>query len=356
LGGRGIKNVYAADGRKLKSEAKQGSEYIKEGTKTYSGNLVFDINDELDYIIFPEGRIVYNTDDSTFNYEYHLKDHLGSTRVAFVPTTGGTEVVQENSYYPFGAPIADLSWSPKSTNRYGYNGKEHIKEFDLDWVDYGARFYNPIIGRFMAIDPMTKKHANYTPYAYVYNNPLRYIDLFGLDSLQRIQAVQKADEYVSKNPGDSYPTVVDRDQGNFRGQPGEKVDCSGMADNCMIAGEEPSSKNNGQDKGVANIMVQSEKIGDKNDLSKAEVGNFVTLNSTRAEPLDTEKDYNHIAVITQIERDDNNNIVTLQVAHSSGTAGSGKSGPKYDTAIKNRKEMYWGRRITGIYKWDKRPD
>jgi hypothetical protein len=37
LGERGIKNVYAADGRKLKSEAKQGSEYIKEGTKTYSG-------------------------------------------------------------------------------------------------------------------------------------------------------------------------------------------------------------------------------------------------------------------------------------------------------------------------------
>jgi hypothetical protein len=39
LGGRGIKNVYAADGRKLKSEAKQGSEYIKEGTKTYVATL-----------------------------------------------------------------------------------------------------------------------------------------------------------------------------------------------------------------------------------------------------------------------------------------------------------------------------
>ncbi|MDR0715110.1 MAG: hypothetical protein LBF89_12790 [Bacteroidales bacterium] len=77
LGVRGIKNIYAADGRKLKSEAKQGNEYIKEGTKTYSGNLVFDINDELDYIIFNEGRILYNVDDSTFKYEYHLKDHLG---------------------------------------------------------------------------------------------------------------------------------------------------------------------------------------------------------------------------------------------------------------------------------------
>ncbi|MDR1584101.1 MAG: RHS repeat-associated core domain-containing protein [Prevotellaceae bacterium] len=176
LGGRGIKNVYAADGRKLKSEAKQGSEYIKEGTKTYSGNLVFDINDELDYIIFPEGRIIYNATDSSFNFEYHLKDHLGSTRVAFVLTASGTEVVQKNSYYPFGAPIADLSWSPKSTNRYGYNGKEHIKEFDLNWVDYGARLYNPIIGRWSVIDPLANKYYGFSPYAYCLNNSLKFID------------------------------------------------------------------------------------------------------------------------------------------------------------------------------------
>jgi RHS repeat-associated protein len=176
LGGRGIKNVYAADERKLKSEAKQGNEYIKEGTKTYSGNLVFDINDELDYIIFNEGRILYNIDDNTFKYEYHLKDHLGSTRVAFVPMARGTEVVQENNYYPFGTPIADLSWSPKSTNRYGYNGKEHVKEFDLAWIDYGARVYNPIIGRWSMIDPLANKYYDFSSYAYCLNNTLKFID------------------------------------------------------------------------------------------------------------------------------------------------------------------------------------
>jgi RHS repeat-associated protein len=179
LGGRGIKNVYAADGRKLKSEAKQGSEYIKEGTKTYSGNLVFDINDELDYIIFPEGRILYDVDDSTFSFEYHLKDHLGSVRVAFVPTTGGTEVVQENSYYPFGAPIADLSWSPKSTNRYGYNGKEHIKEFELDWVDLGHRIYNPLRAQFSTSDRFAEKYYSLSNYSFAAGNPIKIIDMNG---------------------------------------------------------------------------------------------------------------------------------------------------------------------------------
>jgi RHS repeat-associated protein len=180
LGGRGIKNVYTADGRKLKSEAKQGSEYIKEGTKTYSGNLVFDTNDELEYILFDEGRILYNVDDSTFNYEYHLKDHLGSTRVAFVPQAQGTEVVQENSYYPFGAPIADLSWSPKSTNRYLREGKEYISDFDWNKYDFTGRTFDSWTVQALQIDPMAAKYYSTSPYGLWGNNPLRVIDPTGM--------------------------------------------------------------------------------------------------------------------------------------------------------------------------------
>ncbi len=33
------------------------------------------------------------------------------------------------------------------------------------------------------VDPMIEKHYDYTPYAYVYNNPIRHIDPFGLDTL-----------------------------------------------------------------------------------------------------------------------------------------------------------------------------
>ncbi|MDR2804291.1 MAG: DUF6443 domain-containing protein, partial [Dysgonamonadaceae bacterium] len=180
LGGRGIKNVYAADGRKLKSEAKQGSEYIKEGTKTYSGNLVFDINDELDYIIFNESRILYNTDDNTFKYEYHLKDHLGSVRVAFVPTTNATDVVQENSYYPFGAPINDLSWTPKSTNRYLREGKEYISDFDWNKYDFTGRTFDSWTLRALQVDPMATGYYSMSPYALWGGNPIRVIDPTGM--------------------------------------------------------------------------------------------------------------------------------------------------------------------------------
>jgi RHS repeat-associated protein len=113
------------------------------------------------------------------SFEYHLRDHLGSTRVAFVPTASETEVVQENSYYPFGAPIADLSWSPKSTNRYGYNGKEHIKEFDLDWIDLGRRIYNPLIGQFSTSDRFAEKYYSLSNYSFAAGNPIKIIDMNG---------------------------------------------------------------------------------------------------------------------------------------------------------------------------------
>lgn len=45
--------------------------------------------------------------------------------------------------------------------------------------DYGARYYDAALGRWYVIDPMHDRHYNYSPYAYVLNNPLLNIDLYG---------------------------------------------------------------------------------------------------------------------------------------------------------------------------------
>jgi RHS repeat-associated protein len=349
---------YLADGTKLSVTA---DSVISSGSISsisvygfdYLGSMVYSRENysiTLESTGFGDGRI--NKTNNSYDINYFITDHLGSTR-AIVNANGS--ILEQKDYYLFGKEHENANLM-SSTNRWGYNGKEKQTVGNLNYLDYINRMYDPEIGRWFVQDPLQEKHYNYSPYAYVYNNPMRYIDPFGLDSVQRIQAVTLAHEYVAKNSGDSYPTSQDKSEDKFRGKPGEKVDCSGMADNCMVAGGEPSSKNNGQNKGVANILIQSEKIGDKDDLSKAEVGNFVTLNNTRTEPLDSERDYNHIGIITQIERDDNGNVVTMQIAHSSGTPGSGKSGPHYDNAIIKGENKYWGKRITGLYKWDTKPD
>jgi hypothetical protein len=51
--------------------------------------------------------------------------------------------------------------------------------------DYGARFYDPQLGRWHRKDPLAEWHFNSSPYAYCLNNPVNYIDPFGLDTVSQ---------------------------------------------------------------------------------------------------------------------------------------------------------------------------
>ena len=66
------------------------------------------------------------------------------------------------------------------TNKYTYNYKELNEDFGLNWHDYGARWYDAALGRWWVVDPLAEPQANYSPYAYTYNNPLSFIDPTGM--------------------------------------------------------------------------------------------------------------------------------------------------------------------------------
>jgi hypothetical protein len=178
-----------------------------------------------------------------------------------------------------------------------------------------------------------------------------------MDSTQRALAVSKALEYVAKNPGKGYPTDEQTHAGQFKGKPGEPTDCAGMVNGCVVAGGEKSIYDQGKDGGVKNVIAASEKKGEKaEDLSNAQVGNALTLNNTKRGPLDPGKNDKHTGVLIKLELDSDGRVLNASMAHSSGSAGSEKSGPRIDVLVKDGKLTYWGQRITGIWKWDKKPD
>jgi RHS repeat-associated protein len=149
--------------------------FIHEGTQAGTSSLK--------YILTTEGRILNVGTDLApiWKWEYDLKDHLGNVRVVVSPhaTPGYATLLQENNYYPFGMRMSEICTnSGTCTNQYKYNGKELQTDFGLNWYDYGARFYDPQIGRWTTVDPLCEDggQESVTPYGYVFNDPIKHND------------------------------------------------------------------------------------------------------------------------------------------------------------------------------------
>ena len=302
-----------------------------DGAWDYINGIVYK-NNAIKFINTEEGRAELKT-DGTYHYEYNLKDHLGNNRVSFDQYNNAARMIQEDEYYSFGLRKTIGGYDLSSNNRYLYNGKE-IQTDLTNQYDYGARFYDPVIARWTSIDPLVEKnHHAWTPYSYVYNNPILLIDPDGRDSAQRAQALIKAQEYVDKNPGNSYELGA-------KGDPGQKVDCSGMACKVVVAGGE-KDPNKGNSNGVTNIAKNTKTVDEKD----VEPGNLVILDGKK-----------HTGIITIVERDKDGKIINEQMIDSGGDPKKGKSGPRVSNLIKDGKKLYWGQRVDGYRKWDTKPD
>ena len=148
-------------------------------------------------------------------YYRHL-DHLGGLHVL----TNATGVEQLRlTYYPFGEPRTDAG--PFLFDWHRFTGQALDSTTQL--YDYGARYYNPALGRFLSPDTIVPDPGNLQSlnrYSYVRNNPLSRIDPTGHldegaeDAYGRVlppwqvEAAPKIEASPQFNPGAVVPDVI----------------------------------------------------------------------------------------------------------------------------------------------------
>ncbi|MBI1769442.1 MAG: hypothetical protein HYR67_13830 [Bacteroidetes bacterium] len=177
--GRKLELLYSGAGAKLRMTTYNASGQVTEA-RDYVGGFEYLQNASPLLQQFPmsEGRVKPAGSGTTLDYEYYCKDHLGNVRLTFMKGTNGlASKQQEDLYYPFGLRQS-LYLSGTGTKEL-YNGKELVDKYNLNWYDYGARYYDPQLGRWHVMDPGNEYHS---PYVYVGDYPIIAIDPNGKET------------------------------------------------------------------------------------------------------------------------------------------------------------------------------
>jgi RHS repeat-associated protein len=105
-----------------------------------------------------------------------ISDHLGSPRLVINAET--SEVIQRMDYDEFGNVINDTN---PGFQPFGYAGGLYDQHTQL--VRFGARDYDPQIGRWTNKDPIRFRGGDINLYTYVLNNPINFIDPNGNEAI-----------------------------------------------------------------------------------------------------------------------------------------------------------------------------
>jgi RHS repeat-associated protein len=170
--GRWIKHTYDGSGALIKTEYSNG-EYWE-----FTHGMIFK-NGEFYQMAIPEGRAIYEA--GAWKPEFDYKDHLGNTRVSFKADGNRLVHTAKTDTDPWGV-ILKTGQENSFQNRHEMQGHEREKTFGLNRINFGARTYNPTIGRFDKVDRYSEKYTSLSTFHYAANNPINIIDING-DSL-----------------------------------------------------------------------------------------------------------------------------------------------------------------------------
>ncbi len=114
-----------------------------------------------------------------------ISDHLGSPRIVINTDTGA--IVQRMDYDEFGNVVMDTN---PGFQPFGFAGG--IYDQDTNLVRFGARDYAPEVGRWTTKDPILFGGGQANLYAYTHNDPINFVDPFGMDFCSEVESQAKS--------------------------------------------------------------------------------------------------------------------------------------------------------------------
>ncbi|SDX56461.1 RHS repeat domain-containing protein [Aequorivita viscosa] len=209
LSGGKIEYFYDATGTKLKKKVTDGTTIT---TTEYMQGFQY-TNNVLDFFPHPEGYVkalpagLGGGSSYQFKYVFTYTDHLGNIRLKYAQDPSNNNrisILEEDHYYPYGLKhsgynsfhqifttedgdgqgtgivLTPVNPFLGDSHKYKFGGMEYQDEFDINTYDFGARNYDPALGRWMNIDPLAEAMRRHSPYNYAFDNPVYFIDPDGM--------------------------------------------------------------------------------------------------------------------------------------------------------------------------------
>lgn len=197
--------------------AVQGNHYDIEGLRTeleengklvrfiYDGDNAVVEADDNNTIRYIRGLSMVSSDSEAAKTYYHYtSDEMGS--VTHITDENGT-VLNTYEYDAFGKFTAR---EEKVENRFGFAGEQYDKASGMYYLR--ARYYNPVVGRFIQEDIYYGDGLNL--YIYCQNNPIRYIDPSGNTCVNK----QASLDYLKEKHPDWKPEQIEAEYRRVRDQ------------------------------------------------------------------------------------------------------------------------------------------
>jgi RHS repeat-associated protein len=245
-----------------------------------------------------------------------------------VRVTSG-KLKEETHYYPFGLPMKGMGTDVENPvlNRQKYQSNEYIKELGLNWMSFGARQYDPQLGRFLSIDPLADGQGQqiWSPYSAMGNAPESMIDPNG-EAVIDMQAVSNHTTVEPIVEG-MYRYDV-REFDNSKSENSTAEETKNESDNNTNKEANENAGNNTGDNSAVSCVTNEPNTNDNKEMTNSSTDDCGEDGKVTTDGNNENQDHNTTENQNQQDNQDQTNNGVYTIGEYNETAKSGVPSPK----------------------------